>query len=459
MRMNILALVFGLAITFHAGACSNTSLKKQLEQFTTKNSIGFSALVATNGKVLCEAAVGNASIELSVPMNNQHLFEIGSLTKQFTAVVVLLLAQENKLSLDDDISFYVPEINTTKGKVTIRHLLAHTSGLVDPINEPEFLATRVQENTSLAQLINLFKNNNWQYPAGDRVQYSNVGYSMLAYVIEKVTGQSYSEFLSARIFKPLGMTHTYQASFAVIHNKVTGYTFADTAPRQHDFLNLNWAYGAADIVSNTKDLYRFTQALMHKQLLNSHYLDLFLSRITLNDKSQTDGTFNYSLSTIGDTAAITMSGSTMGYSSHSIFLPEQDSYIVVLSNSDGINGGSWIPPATVAGKLAASLLSFPLPDYSPVDLTAINAQQYLGKYHLEEQVVRTLDYVNGAFVYQRNDGPKYEVIPMKDHGFYFKDTLSYFYIKHIGTEQQQMDFYTFLSNQPQVAKLKKLKVK
>lgn len=454
MNLIKLLLVAGVLFAGKLAACENLNVKKELQRFTSSDSVGLSVLVAKQGKVLCTEALGMANLELSVARKPNDIFEIGSLTKQFTAVAILLLAQDNKLALNDSISQYIAGINTSQGTVTLQHLLSHTSGLVDPINEPNFLATRVQESISLAELVDTFKNDHWNYPPGERGVYSNVGYSMLANVIEQVTQSTYQDFLAKRLFEPLGLSSTSQASFAVTKRKVTGYTFNQNTPRQHDLLNLNWAYGAADLLSNTQDLSRFTHALMQGDILTKKYAGILLSPITFNDGTETNGSFNYSLTTIGQSRAFRMSGSTLGYSTHSIYLPEEQMYFVVSNNSDGVNGGAWIPPETVAGKLAANYLSIPLPDYQEVELNASVAARYTGSYQLDTETQRTLTYQNGQFYYQRNDEPFAHVIPMGNDQFYFPATLNYFQISNVGTAKQSMDFYDFLSDQPEIALLK-----
>tara|TARA_R110000868_G_scaffold156354_1_gene383069 strand:- start:58 stop:1422 length:1365 start_codon:yes stop_codon:yes gene_type:complete len=454
--MNLIKLVILAGVLFAGklAACENLNVKKELQRFTSSDSVGLSVLIAKKGKVLCSEALGMANLEMSVPRKPNDIFEIGSLTKQFTAAAILLLAQDNKLALSDSISQYIAGINTTQVTVTLQHLLSHTSGLVDPINEPNFLATRVQESISLVELVDTFKNDHWVYLPGERGVYSNVGYSMLAYVIEQVTQSTYQDFLAKRIFEPLGLLSTSQASFAVTKRKVTGYTYNQNTPRQHDLLNLNWAYGAADLLSNTQDLSRFTHALMQGDILTKKYTDILLSPITFNDGTESNGSFNYSLATIGQSKALRMSGSTLGYSSHSIYLPAEQMYFVVSNNSDGVNGGAWIPPATVASKLAANYLSIPLPDYLELELDASVAEKYIGNYRLDTETQITLTYQNSQFYYQRNDGPLARVIPMGNDQFYFPDTLNYFQISNTGAAKQSMDFYDFLSDQPEIAFLK-----
>ena len=435
------------------GLCNSHSFDKDLRRFSSGDSVGYCVLITQKGKVLYQDAQGLANIELNVPMQPEHIFEIGSLTKQFTAVAILLLVQDGVLSLEDNISQYIPNISTTKGDVSLKHLLAHTSGLVDPINEPEFLSTRIQESVSLEELITQFKNGHWQHVSGEQDHYSNVGYSMLAWVIEQVSGVAYETFINERIFKPLKMHNTSQASFKLTKGKVTGYTFADSEPVQHDLINLNWGYAAADLLSTTHDLSLFTHAIMQGKLLNKAHLQTLLSPVVLNDGVQSQGSFTYSLSAVWNVDAISVSGSTLGYSSHSIYLPDTDTFIVVLSNSDGVNEGGWIAPATVAGKLVVTLLNLPIPNFKKLQLSEQSAAGYIGDYQLNDETIRKLSFYDDKFYYQRNDDTKYEVIPMEDDSFYFEGTLNYFKINNAGTEKRTMDFYYLLNNQPEKAML------
>jgi len=441
-------------LTFSSlGLTNEFHFKKDLRRFVSNDSVGYSVLITQNGKVLYQEALGLANIELNVPIQPNHIFEIGSLTKQFTAVAILLLAQDGVLSLEDNISKYIPDISTTKGDVTLKHLLAHTSGLVDPINTAEFLSTRIQESVTLDELITQFKNGHWQYVSGAQINYSNVGYSMLSIVIEKISGITYEEFLNERIFKPLKMHNTSQASFKLTKGKVTGYTFDGSKPVQHDLINLNWGYAAADLLSTPYDLSLFSHALMQNKVLNQAHLQILLSPVILNDGTQLQGSFTYSLSRIGNVVVIRVSGSTLGYSSHSIYLPDTDIFIIALSNSDGVNGGGWIPPATVTGKLAATHLALPIPNYNKIQLSKQSSSGYIGRYQLDDETIRKLSFYDGKYYYQRNDETKYEVIPMENDSFYFENTLNYFQINKAGTEKRTMDFYYFLNNQAEKALL------
>ncbi|OFC69368.1 serine hydrolase domain-containing protein [Alteromonas confluentis] len=355
--MRLMKFIVIVTVVFSAKllACTFPGVEKAAAQYAKHDAPGFVFLVAQNNTVVCKKAVGLANIELGVPVNANTVFEIGSLTKLFTATAILLLEQQEKLNRNDLVSRYIPGITSQKSPVTIAHLLSHTSGLVDPINEPEFLATRINDDTDLDSLIQEFKNGRWAYEPGQHVIYSNVGYSMLASIIEKASEMAYEEALQKMIFRPLNMQHTHQASFQIVKGKATGYTFDGATPRQHDFLNWRWAFGAADLLSTVDDLNTFNSALMQGKLLNADQLSALTRPIALNDGSQVPGPYNYSIEKVGGKRALRMNGSTMGYSSHSAYLQDSKTFVVVLSNSDGINGGGWTAPEVITNSIIAAI--------------------------------------------------------------------------------------------------------
>lgn len=351
MRLKKFIAVVTLVISLNANGECNKHIMGTLEGFEKPEHPGLVLLLSDGHGEMCKEALGLANIELGVPLTTQSVFEIGSITKLFTATAVLLLEQQGKLKRADPISHYIAGINTQKEAVTIEHLLSHTSGLVDPINDPEFLSTRIQESVTLLELVNTFKNGYWQEKPGKNVIYSNVGYSLLSYIIEKVSGTSYEDYLKRHIFKPLRMNNTSQASFAIARNKATGYTYDGESPRQHDFLNWRWAFGAADLLSSVSDLYTFNQALMSQRLLNSKQLSVLTRPIRLSDGTFVEGSYNYAINNIKGSKSLRMNGSTLGFSSHIAFIPSSETFLVILSNSDGVNGGAWNAPESIASTL------------------------------------------------------------------------------------------------------------
>lgn len=418
---------------------------------SSKSDTGVVALVSREEAVMFHHALGKANLELQVPMQTSNVFEIGSITKIFTAVAIMRLVDEKLISLADPITKYLENVVSDHGIVTIEHLLAHTSGLQDPINTPVYMNTRLQESVTLKELVDMFGTGYWQHKPGDQVYYSNVGYSMLAAIIEDVTGLTYQQYMSKAFFEPLKMTSTAQASEAIRVGKVTGYTYSSNTPIQHGLLNLNWAFAAGDMLSTTTDLKMWMRALMQGRLLSEKSTQKLLTPIVLNDGRVTNGSFTFSLSDIADKQTVRISGSTMGYSSHMIYQPENELLVIVLQNSDGINGGGWRDPSIIAGKLLATALNLPLPNYQFVPVSNAKVSLLSGEYMLPSGSVRRLTFKQKQPYYQRDKGTKFKVVSMENDCFYFEDNLSYFCIRPSKDGGQQMNFFYFLQTLPEVA--------
>src|SRR5262249_5659360 len=155
---------------------------------------GATVLVARNGVPIYRKAFGLANIELNVRMAPEDVFELGSITKQFTAVGILMLMEHEKLSLDDDLTKFLPNYPTAGNRITVRNLLNHTSGIRDYTEMPEWLPL-MRNDMSLTELIDLFKNQPADFKPGDRWSYDNSGYILLGAIIEKVSGESYPDFI------------------------------------------------------------------------------------------------------------------------------------------------------------------------------------------------------------------------------------------------------------------------
>ena len=161
-------------------------------------------LVAKDGKIMYRKAFGLSNIELSVPMKPENVFQIGSMTKQFTAVAVLMLAEEGKLHLEDDITEFMPDYPTHGKTVTIHHLLTHTSGIKD-FTQVKALRGVARNDLKPIEIIELFQNEPFDFSPGEEFRYSNSGYILLGYIIEKLSGVSYERFVEDRIFRVAGM--------------------------------------------------------------------------------------------------------------------------------------------------------------------------------------------------------------------------------------------------------------
>jgi CubicO group peptidase (beta-lactamase class C family) len=281
----ILLLTILLAATC-AGAAEHPDVDAYVRaQMDRRHVPGLSLAVVKNGDVVCSKAYGLANVELNAPAAEETVFQIQSITKTFTASAVMMLVEEGKVSLDDPLSKYLDGTPESWKPVTIRHLLSHTSGIKDFINEPTAsLRLDVSEEEVLAATAPRPLN----FKPGEKYLYSNTGYHLLAMVIRKVTGQAYGDFLAERIFRPLGMTHTrVQDLSVVIPGRAAGYNYGDGKLTNGDYIAQPiLSYGGGGVLSTALDMAKWDAALRTEKLLKRSTLEQMWTPMTLNDGSK-----------------------------------------------------------------------------------------------------------------------------------------------------------------------------
>jgi CubicO group peptidase (beta-lactamase class C family) len=348
---------------------------------------GAAVLVVKDGKILFEKAYGLADVERAIPVTTETKFNIASITKPFTAAAILRLQEEGRLSLDDPVSKYIPDY-PRGNEIRIRHLLTHTSGIRDKLGGPGTLATAFYPATQ-DYLIALFKYLPLDFDPGSQYAYSNSGYYLLGYIIEKVSGQNYVDFLRDAFFKPLGMGQT-----GVYHpgesGKATPYWYADNRleglqrAKANDPTRIG-ANGALD--SNVGDLYRWTEGYFNARILSAASIQAALTPSvhgrTAVSYARTGGYgYGWGIGRLRGLREIFHTGTSSGYSSVLYRYPEQHFTIVILTNS-----------------------TYPIPTYEPSETAHLIAQLYLhDRMELREEPVpnprvlpRTYEYLVGRY--------------------------------------------------------------
>jgi CubicO group peptidase (beta-lactamase class C family) len=272
MRKLLLMVVACASVlpTVHAAAPDKgAAIGRLMTQYHALGQLDGAVLVAEKGKVVYQHAFGQANREWSVPHTTDSVFRIASLTKQFTATMVLQLAEQGKLRLDDKIGRYVPDLKPEIGeRVTLAQLMNHTSGIVDYANFPGFWANRLGEKVPRADYLAIM-NRDLEFAPGTQGHYSSSGYTLLGWVIEHVTGKSYGEALEAMITKPLGMARTmYDAPELVVPRKASGYArvlgqYQPAAP-----LWIPNIGAGGGMVSTVGDFFKWDQALYGSKVLS-----------------------------------------------------------------------------------------------------------------------------------------------------------------------------------------------
>jgi CubicO group peptidase (beta-lactamase class C family) len=321
----------------------NKELGAFMDQLAASDSFSGAVLIAKDGKPIFRNAYGMANKNGSVQNQVTTKFNIGSLNKMFTAVAIAQLAEQGKLSINDTISKYLPDYpnKAVAEKVTIHQLLTHTSGLGDYLNE-KFSAGQSAFNR-VTDYLPVFANDPLAFEPGQRWQYSNAGFIVLGAIIERVTGQSYYEYVRKHIFKPVGMTHTgFYPMVGDMPDSATPYTnFGPKGPAEgprHAAPREELTGGpAGGGYSTVDDLLKFSVALRQHKLLNQQYTDL----ITTGKVNAPFGKYGYGFGDVNFNGVRSFghNGGAPGISAQLDIYPELGYTVIVLSNYD--------PPAMV----------------------------------------------------------------------------------------------------------------
>ena len=227
---------------------------------------GLQLAVVRNGKIIKAQSYGIANLELNAPVTDDTMFEIASNSKQYTAGAIMLLELDGKLNLDDGITKYLSGLPQTYSAITVRHLLNHTSGVKDYIEEFQLNRSLIYTNQELIKRLGA---NELNFPPGEDAKYSTTGYLLLGIIIEQITGKPYGEFLRERIFAPLGMNRTRVINLAeIIPNRATGYKFENGVLRNGRFVAQTLRSGAdIGLMTTALDTVKWDAALNTNRFL------------------------------------------------------------------------------------------------------------------------------------------------------------------------------------------------
>ncbi len=290
-------------------------------------------LVSKGGKLLYKKAFGLANVELKVPMNTEQVFQIGSMTKQFTAVAILLLEAQGKLSVQDEITQFIPDYPIRGHNFTLHHLLTHTSGIKD-FTRMKSIMSIAKQDLSPKELVDFFKDEPVDFLPGEQFKYNNSGYALLGYVIELVSGERYADFIERHIFQKIGMKDSrYASDRAVILNRAYGYHQRNGFTNKMH-ISLNIPYASGSLMSTLDDLVLWQHALTQHTILKKESLEKAFQQKYLNSGAAISYGYGWH---IKDWDGITIrehGGSVFGFKSMAVYVPSEDLYVVGLTNCD-----------------------------------------------------------------------------------------------------------------------------
>lgn len=340
------AWVLFICAPWARGDAIDDLMKSEMEK---RHIPGVAVAVVKGGRVEKVAGYGLANVELNVAVTTKTVFQIQSITKTFTSAAVLKLVEEGKLSLDDAVGKHLKDAPEAWKEITLRHLLSHTSGIKDFINEPTAsLRIEVMEAEVLKATVPRALN----FAVGEKYAYSNTNYHLLAMIIRQVTGKSYGDFLKERIFDPLEMKDTRVVSLSeIIPNRASGYTWDGTRFRNGLFVAESiLSYGGGGIVSTAEDMAKWAMALDGETVLKRETIAKAWSAAELSGGKKSNYGLGWNIGVKNGHRFVSHGGAHMtGFTSHLVKYPDDALSIVVLTNAR--NGD----PARLA-QLAAGMM-------------------------------------------------------------------------------------------------------
>lgn len=374
---------------------------------------GAAAIVVKDGRTLLRKGYGMADVELGVKVEPDMVFRLGSVTKQFTAAAVLLLAEQGKLSLSDDMTKFFPDYPAKGRVVTVEHLLTHTSGIKSYTGIPAW-RTMWRKDMTVAELIDLFKNEPPDFAPGEEWRYNNSGYVLLGALIEKVSGQTYEQFLQKNIFEPLGMKHTFYGSATrVIPRRVPGYTKAKDGLRNAEYISMTQPYAAGSLLSTVDDMALWDASLYTEKVLKPASLQRAWTPYVLKDGTPTGYGFGWSKWQYEGHTVVEHGGGIHGFASMSVRFPDDRVYVAVLTNRD------YSSPDDIAFKLAALAAGKPLRPLAAVTITPAEMDALVGVYQINEREAYHIRRDGAKLTFQRNGGRQNEFFPLSPTVFFF----------------------------------------
>ena len=368
-------------------------------------------LVARGSKVLLDKGYGFANLEWEIPNSPAAKFRLGSVTKQFTAASILLLQERGKLKVTDPVKKYMQNAPAAWDKITIFNLLTHSSGIPNFTGFPDY-ASQEPFDTTPEKLVARFRDKPLEFQPGEKMSYSNSGYVLLGYLLEKISGESYEKFVQENIFTPLGMKDSgYDSNSAIIPHRAAGYVPGPSGPTNAGFINMTVPLSAGALYSTTEDLLRWEQGLFGGKLLSPSSLQ------EMTTPFKNDYAFGLLVHNANGRKVIDHGGGIEGFNTSLAYYPDDKLTVIVLGN---LNGSA---PQEIASKLGAVAHGEKVVMPSerkevPVDPKVFNG--YVGRYELAVNFILTVTREGDDLFTQATGQPKLQIFPASDRDYFLK---------------------------------------
>ena len=386
MEVRLLAAAVGLVAI--AGSCSRGAVASRDAGFAAfvdtvataelraLNAPSVTIAVARGADIVFLKSYGIADVEHDVPATTETVYRIGSVSKQFAAATILRLVEQQRISLDDDFTKYLPQFHAHGAHVTLRQLLNHTSGVQDFTSVPEFAAGERLDRTD-GEVLALFQDKPANFAPGTNFDYNNSAFYLLAMVIEHVTGQSYAAYVRDSVLVPLGLHSTEACSHTrIVPHRARGYVLVNKQRENEPYISFTQPKGGGDICSTVSDLVAWTRALAGGKVVNAASYALMTTPGALADGRKIAYGFGLFLSDLGGHPEIFHGGDIVGFNAFLAWYPADDVSVVVLGNADALQ----LYNGNLARRLARRLLAVPAPASTGVLIPAEDRSRYSGTF-------------------------------------------------------------------------------
>lgn len=357
-------LAFSMAFTQNFNKEKMNEFMNALEQH--QKFMG-SVAITQNGKMVYERAVGFADTDNQKKNTTNTRFRIGSITKTFTATLVMKAVEENKLNLSDRLSLFYPEIKNAE-KITIEQLLNHRSGIYNITDLPDYLSWN-QNAMTKSEIIAKIKNSGTDFEPGTKFSYSNSGYILLGYILEKVYKKSYAEILEQKITKPLGLKNTYYGG-KIDLQKMEAFSYTlETPMKKSEETDLSIPAAAGAMISTSADLLKFIEDLFNHKIISEKSLS---QMITMTDN------YGFGIFRVPfyNTSGFGHNGGIDGFTSALYYFPELKTGYVMLSNGTAFDNNQ----ITIAAMSLATGRNIEIPNFTAANVDPATLQKYAGTY-------------------------------------------------------------------------------
>jgi len=395
------------------------------EKWDKPDSPGAAVAVLKEGEILYKQGYGSAQLEYGIPITPETIFHVASVSKQFTAFSIAMLADEGKLSIDDDIRKHLPEVPDFGETITIRHLIHHTSGLRDQWEALAMAGWRLDDVITREQILSMVKNQKeLNFAPGEKHIYCNTGYTLLAEIVARVSGQSFPAWTQKNIFEPLQMTNTHFHDNHQMVVKNRAYSYAPKEGGGFEKRVLSYAnVGATSLFTTVEDLLKWANNFYDNRIGGPEVMKQMNEQCVLNSGEKIEYSFALWNHTDKGLKVISHSGGDAGFRSHLALYPDQKFAVVVLSNLGTIDTN------TVARQVAEVYLGDLMEEeekpterqVARIDPTVYEI--YEGSYRLEDGKEMTLIKEGGRLMMIHPDlSDNVELLPEAMARFFIKDT-------------------------------------